>query len=133
MPAIEDAGAAAVYWVLYYACVVYLLITFALFAYVVYSSRIHKYYFLWPVKLLKVMLSVLEWILFVPMMSCFVSMLKCEKGYQFIDTSMVCFGGMHIVFFGFSVLLILVLLVLSLLIATFFCSSQLEPSDAFSA
>ncbi len=132
LPAIEDAKSASFFWILYFAGVAVISIIICLFVYTIYSLAIKKFYFLWPVNLLKGALTILYWILFLPFMEAFLSVFSCVNGHHKIDTSMQCYQGVHIFFVVFSFVFMFLLLGITVLSALFYNESQPIQEDAFS-
>jgi len=131
LPAIESSKSASFFWILYFLGASVITIIIGLFIYTIYSLAIKKFYFLWPVNLLKGSLTILYWILFNPIMEAFLAVFKCENGYHTIDTTMQCYQGTHIFFIIFSVIFIILLLLVAVLAALFYNETQPIQEDAF--
>ncbi len=132
IPAIESNGSSSFFWILYFFGIAVITVILGLFAYTVYSLSIKKFYFLWPVNLLKEALTLLYWILFLPFTEAFLEIFKCENGYNKIDTSMECLNGIHIFFVVLSIVFLILLVSITVLVALFYNETQPVQEDAFS-
>jgi len=73
IPAIEKAGSAFAYWVLFFFGIAYLLFMTALLVYMNFFLNNRKYYSEGIVKLLRVMIILLNWVFYMPFFESFLS------------------------------------------------------------
>ena len=106
------------------------MIVLILFAYVILSTQIGKFYFIWPVNLLRGHLNLFNWILFSPLMEVLISIFKCEDGKNKIVQTMNCYEGIHVFFVVLSIIIILLLLLIILLSTFLYRETQLSQTDS---
>ena len=124
IPAIEDNQSSSFFWVLYFFAISVIIIIILSFIYMIYSISKNSFYFVWPIILLKELLTLIYWILFNPFMEAFMSMFKCDNGMNKIVTSLNCFSGIHIFYILLSLFFIIFLCLIALLALFFYSDSQ---------
>ncbi len=130
-PMIEDNQSVSFFWILYFFAVFVIVAIIGLIIYTIYSLSINKFYFLWPVNLLKTSLTFMYWVLFIPFMEVFMAIFRCENGHHLIDSSLQCYQGMHIFFVVFSLIFVLLLLIICSITALFYNETQPIQEEAF--
>ncbi len=131
-PAIESAGNVSAYWTFQYVFLALIVIYILQGLYVGYSLHIGKFFFDFPVKLLRNMSSVFFWVLLDPFVETFVSIFSCENGRHIVDTSLTCWTGIHLFYcFLFTFALVLFIMI-GLLISIFYNESRPNAIDALS-
>ena len=147
LPTIQKSKSASFYWILYFfgnslpsiqithsliiiIGIVQVIFIIALFIYTNYSLKIKKFYFVWPVNLLKGELVFLYWALFNPFFECFINIFNCEDKRHYIDSSLVCYEGLHIFFVVLSIIFIILLFFICFLTALFYNETQPVQEDA---
>jgi len=131
MPVIQSTGSATFYWLLYFAGMGIVILIISIIAFIQYSIVIKKFYFSWPVKLLRPMLLFLLWIFYTPLLESFVSMFRCREGVHYIVSNMECFSGVHIAFGILSIIFSIFLFVICLFICLLYNETQPVVDDAF--
>lgn len=119
MPAIEHSENGTVYWIVYFFGVGYIGVVVCLSAYAVHSVSAMGVHALWPIALLKELLTLLHWALYGPFMEAFVGVFKCSGSVNKLDTSIKCYEGVHIFFVIFSIIMALLLFTIVVLCALF--------------
>jgi hypothetical protein len=91
------------YWLISFGLIVILIIYLLLLVYVDYSIKIEKFYFMLPIKLLRIASSLIFWVFSMPIIETFVAIFSCislndgtNNTYHVIDNSLQCWGGLHI-------------------------------------
>ena len=96
-----------------------------------YSIKIDKFYFVFPLKIMRYLSSFFFWVFMMPIIEIFISVFSCSNGHHIVDTSLLCWQGMHIFYcILFSVALIIYFLIF-LLISFFYNESRPYHTDAF--
>ena len=120
------------YWVIAYCFILFLLCYFLQLIYIDYSIKIEKFYFTFPIKMLRFSSSFIFWVLLQPIIEVFISIFSCENEKHIVDRDMNCWQGIHLFYIGlFSVCLISVVTI-ALLISFFYNESRPYHTDAFS-
>ena len=130
-PTIEQNKSVSFFWILYFFGVAVIVVVIALIVYTIYSLSINKFYFMWPVNLLKASLTFMYWVLFIPFMEVFMGIFRCENGNHYIDTSLQCYQGLHIFFVVFSIFFMILLLIICAITALFYNETQPVQEEAF--
>lgn len=91
-----------------------------------------KYYANLVVKLLRVKILLLYWILYQPFFESFISIMNCSNGYHYLDTSLACFSGIYIFYFVLCVIFLILLFTTSILIAMLYNETQPVQEDCLS-
>lgn len=102
-----------------------------LFIYCVYSAIINKFYFKWPLYTLSLLLTVIFWIFYIPLLEILLGVFRCENNHLIGDKLTECYSGVHIFFIVLSVILSIILLAILTLIPFFYNDSQLNQHDTF--
>jgi hypothetical protein len=66
------------------------------------------------------MIILLQWVFYLPFFEVFLSIMRCDKGVHYMDSSLTCFQGVHIFLFVVCVLFLIILFSVSLLFAMLF-------------
>ena len=66
----------------------YLIVMMALLIYMNYFLKNTKHYVEAVVRLLRIMILLLYWVFYMPFFETFISILNCENGYHYLDTSL---------------------------------------------
>jgi hypothetical protein len=85
--AINDSGSTFFYWALIIFGILYLVAILALLFYMNYFLKNRKHYSENVVKLLQYMILLLYWVFYMPFYESFISILRCQDGYHYIDHS----------------------------------------------
>lgn len=99
--------------------------------YIDYSIKIDKFYFTFPIKLLRYQSSFMFWILLHPITECFIAIFSCNNGVHIIDSTLVCWQGMHIFYTILLSICLLLYFIIFLLISFFYNESRPYHTDAF--
>ena len=124
IPAIEKSGSAFAYWGLMIFGVVYLIFMSALLVYMNFFLQKRKYYSEGIVKLLRVMIILLNWVFYMPFFESFLSITLCNNGIHYIDTSLVCWEGVHIFILVFAMIFLIILFVNNIIIGMLYNETQ---------
>lgn len=97
-----------VFIIVFYVCISIVVLMIANLIYVIISVLRKKFAFVWPLRTLRSVASVIVTILFMPMFEVFLSMLQCSTNSDAIqissyDSSLVCWQGAHIVHVIFAI------------------------------
>ena len=129
LPGIKMGNMIGLYWIVYisgkfiyyiyiyiYIGILQILVFMCLMGYIRYSSKRGTNYqsMEWPRELMKSNIPLFYWVLFNPMYEACIFVLKCEDDHHYIDTSMKCFEGIHI-------LLVIISIIFSLLLVITIC------------
>ncbi len=90
-------NAPELYWFFQYIFVIITLTYIAILGFIDYSVRIRKFYFLFPVQLLRRLSLVFYYLLLVPIVDFVVSLYECENDTHVI-ADMACWTGVHIAY-----------------------------------
>ena len=131
MPAIQDNNSGTFYGIVFFLAITYIVIVIVLLVYTIFSIAYKKFYFYWPLDLLKIALTFLQWILFIPFFEVFLVAFSCVGGYHIIDTSLQCYQGFHIVYVVLSSIFMVFLFSITILTAVFTNETQHIPENAF--
>jgi hypothetical protein len=131
-PEIQATGNGVYYWLSAFILVAILVIYILFMIYVDYSIKIEKFYFNFPVSLLRYSNIFLYWILQQPIVEIFISIYSCQDGFLVADQTLQCWGGMHIFYCILFSICLLLYIVLFLLISSFYNESRPYHTDAFS-
>lgn len=133
MGAINETGSVFFYWVLMLFGVLYLLIIIALLLFMNYFLNNRKHYSSPVVLLLRVMITLMFWIFYLPFFESFISIVRCNAdGTHYLDGSLVCFQGLHIFFFVVCMIFLAVLFSINLIFAMLYNETQPVQEDALS-
>ena len=133
LPAISSARSTFFYWCLLFAGIAYLLLMLLLLAYMNWFLKHRKHYMEQAVKLLRVMILLMYWVLYMPFFESFISIFKCDAhGKHYLDSSMDCFQGIHIFFFVLCLVFLVLLVLLNLIIALLYNETQPVQEDCLS-
>jgi len=115
-----------------FACI-YLLIMIGLLVFMNHFLQHRKLYVEQVVKLLRIMIILMSWIFYLPFFEVFLSIIKCnENGTHYLDSSMVCFQGLHIFFFVVCIIFLVILFSISIVVAMLFNETQPVQEDVLS-
>jgi len=115
--AINEARSVFFYWGLMFFGIFYLVAMMALFVYMNYFLKNRKHYVEQVVRLLRVMILLLYWIFFMPFYESFISIVNCEDGVHYLDTSVTCYQGIHIFYVVLCFIFLVLLFTLNIIIA----------------
>jgi len=80
--------------------VLYLLAIIGLLLFMNYFLKNKNHYSSPVVQLLRVMITLMFWVFYLPFFESFISIVRCNAdGTHYMDSSLVCFQGLHIFFF----------------------------------
>ncbi len=130
LPTIQAGNRASFYWMLYFAGVAVTLSIIGLFIYLHCSLSVKKFYFTWPVNLLRGFLVLLYWVFYSPVFESLLSIFRCQGGRHFIDNSLVCYEAAHIFFMVISVIFSILIFLICFLNALVYQETQPVPEDA---
>ena len=131
-PKLEESKNQSYYLAFGYVIIsVIFLYIFAL-VYIYFSLRVRKFYFIFPVKYVKLMSWMFYWVLLNPIIETLVSILYCENGRHIVAVEMECWTGIHIFHVFTFILAILLFLPIILLITCLFNISGSYSTDAMS-
>lgn len=122
--AINKAGSVFFYWVLMFFGIFYLITMIGLLIYMNYFLKNKKHYVEHVVKLLRIMILLLYWIFYMPFFESFISILNCVDGVHYLDSSVVCFSGIHIFYFVLCIIFLILLFSISIIIAMLYNETQ---------
>ena len=84
----------------------------------------------WPRELIKANIPLFYWVLFSPMYEANIFIFKCEDGHHYIDTSMACYEGYHIILIVISIIFSILLISSLHLFDLFLQNTHPNPEDA---
>ena len=131
IPAIEDSKNTSMFWSVYIIVSVVVFIITILFIYTILCPYNNQRYFTLIINFLREILTLVYWILYAPFMETYMTIFKCEDGNLKIDSSIVCYEGMHIFFVTHSLIFSIILLTLLVLISFFFNETQPVIENSF--
>lgn len=73
----EDGGSAIYYWIMAYALIIILIFYYLILLFIDYSIKIGKFYFLFPIKLVRYCSSYIFWVFMMPIIDIFISIFSC--------------------------------------------------------
>lgn len=125
-----ESGDPVYYWLVAYG-LIFILITYIIqLIYIDYSIKIEKFYFIFPIKIMRYFSSLIFWVLMMPIIEIFISIFSCENGLHVVDESVECWSGLHIFYcILFSISLIGYFIVF-MLISFFYNESRPYHTDA---
>jgi len=132
LPALENSKNTRLYVTVIICMVVFLALYIFQIIYIDYSITMNKFYFTFPIGLVRIMSSVLFWILITPITETMVSVFYCNNDYHSIMTSTECWTGIHFFYIVLCMIGLLLLSVISLLIALFYNETRLDSIDCLS-
>jgi hypothetical protein len=91
-----------------------------------------KYYTENVVIILRYMVLLLYWVFYMPLFEAFISIIRCNDGHHYLDTSITCFQGLHIFYIVLCLIFLLILVSLSVIIALFYNENQPVQEDCLS-
>jgi len=97
--------------------ITYCVFLIVLLVYMNYFLQNRKYYVEGVVKLLRVMIILLYWVFYMPFFESFLSIVRCEGGRHYLDTSIQCWQGLHIFLFILCLFFLILLFAYNLIIA----------------
>lgn len=89
-PLLENAHSAIYYLITGYLFIVILLVYIMMLIYIDYSIKIDKFYFIFPLQLMRYLSSFIYWVLMLPIIETFISIYSCDNGYHIVMTTMHC-------------------------------------------
>lgn len=125
------ASSGLYYWVLAYFFIFFMVIYVGSLIYIDYSIKIEKFYFVFPIKVLRYLSTFIQWILLQPIVEVFISIFSCENGYHVMDTKLQCWTGMHIFYCILFSICLMIYVMVFLLISFFYNESRPYHTDAF--
>lgn len=130
--AININGSVFFYWVLIIFGILYLLTMIGLLIFMNFFLKNRRYYSENTVVLLRYMVLLLYWVFFLPFYEAFISILRCHDGHHYLDTSIACYQGLHIVLIAICIVFLFLLVSISLVIALFYNETQPIQEDCLS-
>jgi hypothetical protein len=128
---IEQSGQPIYYWILAYLAIFVMISYFILLVYIDYSIKIEKFFFIFPIKLIRYFSSFIFWILIIPFIQVFASIFSCNNGYHSVVTSLECWTGIHIFYCILFTISVIGYVIVFILIAFFYNESRPYHTDAF--
>eukprot|EP00826_Nyctotherus_ovalis_P033025 TRINITY_DN2662_c0_g1_i1.p1 TRINITY_DN2662_c0_g1~~TRINITY_DN2662_c0_g1_i1.p1 ORF type:complete len:366 (-),score=40.85 TRINITY_DN2662_c0_g1_i1:22-1119(-) len=132
LPALESVESTGLYLTVLFCMVTFLLLYILQIIFIDYSIGINKFYFTFPVKLVRNMSSILFWILTIPMTETMVSIFDCKDNYHKVMTGTKCWNGVHLFYAVLSIICLLLFLAIVLLIVFFYNETRLDCTDCLS-
>jgi hypothetical protein len=126
-----ESGAAMYYWIISFILIFILILYFFQLIYIDYSIKIGKFYFLFPIKLVRYSSSFIFWVFMMPIIEIFVSIFSCHDGYHIIDHTVECWSGLHIFYCILFTISLFCYFGIFLMIAFFYNESRPYHTDAF--
>ena len=130
-PALESSKSVTNYWLVFYMICPLMLLYIAMMVYMNYSLKIGKFYFVLPIKVLRLLNSLLFWVGIMPITDMLSSIYKCSGGHHIIVTDMICWEGIHILYIIIFTLLLTFFILVLFLIALFFNEANPYSTDMF--
>ena len=86
-PLIENEAEASpiYYWIMAYMLIIILILYYIILVFIDYSIKIGKFYFLFPIKIVRYCSTFIFWVLMMPIINTFISIFSCVDGYHYID------------------------------------------------
>lgn len=126
-----ESGSAMYYWIVAYVLILILILYFFQLIYIDYSIKIGKFYFLFPIKLVRYCSSFIFWVFMMPIIDVFVSIFSCHDGYHIVDHTVECWAGLHIFYCILFTISLFAYFVVFHMIAFFYNESRPYHTDAF--
>jgi hypothetical protein len=131
--AINSSGSVFFYWALMLFAVLYLVTMIFLLLFMNYFLKNPKHYSGTVVQLLRIMITLMFWIFYLPFFESFVSIVRCNgDGTHYLDSSLVCFQGLHIFFFVVCMIFLTILFSINLIFSMLFNETQPIQDDSLS-
>jgi hypothetical protein len=83
-PLIENSKTDIYYYIAGFGFIFILLIYILMLIYIDYSIKIDKFYFVFPLKVMRYLSSFLFWALMLPIIEIFISVFSCSGGYHIV-------------------------------------------------
>ena len=115
--AISVSGSVFFYWTLMFFGVFYIFSMIVLLLYMNYFLKNKKHYVEHVVRLLRIMILLMYWILYMPFFESFISIFNCEDGIHYIDKSITCFQGIHIFYVVICTISLVLLFFINIIVA----------------
>lgn len=131
-PLIENSHSNIYYLIAAYLFVFIMVVYLLTLIYIDYSIKISKFYFIFPLQMMRYLSSIIYWVLMFPIIEVFISIYSCERGNHIVMTTVPCWSGMHIFYCILFSVCLLLYFVIFLLIAFFYNESRPYHTDAFS-
>jgi len=128
-PAVETTENKTLYLTLMFGIGVFFLLYIGQLVYVAYSVAVGKFYFTFPIQLLRNMSSILLWVLIIPITEILISIFACTNGHHRVMVNDECWSGSHIFYCIYSVFVFIVFLIISTLIAVLYNEFQPDSKD----
>ena len=97
---------------------VYILVMIGLLAFMNYFLRNRKHYTDQVVVALRVMVILMYWVFYQPFFESFISIVNCHAdGTHYLDTSLVCYQGIHIFILVMCIIFLALLFSVNIVIA----------------
>lgn len=78
---LESAADPVYYWIVAYCLIIVLFMYIVQLVYIDYSIKIEKFYFIFPIKIMRYLSSFIFWVLMMPIIEIFISIFSCSDGY----------------------------------------------------
>lgn len=130
VPAIEENGSVFFYWAVYAFASFTIATLICCLAYIACCVSRNHFPYTWPVHYLRETLLIAHWVLVSPFCDIYLSIFKCKNDFHKIDTSIKCYGGLHIFLIVLSLVLCLLLVSLTAAASLFHREILLNENDA---
>jgi hypothetical protein len=126
------------YKIVFYLCVILVLLVVINIAYVSYSFSRNRVDSVWPLKILRSVVSFIVTVLFMPFFDILTSMLECEekvdsqgltKIVNHYAPNLVCWKGEHYVHATFAIIADVIFVIICLVVYIFFYESNSSTKD----
>lgn len=129
-PGIKQVESKQMYWIVQYVLLALVVVYVMQAVYVSYCIRVGKFFFEFPVNVLRELSCLFIWILLIPVAEMFFSILRCESGYHEVDTGLKCWHGIHIFYCILFLISLAVFLAINFAIAILFNESRPRSADS---
>jgi hypothetical protein len=83
-PLIENSGTTIYYLIAAYLFIFIMVVYILTLIYIDYSIKINKFYFIFPLQMMRYLSSLIYWVLMLPIIEVFISIYSCDHSYHII-------------------------------------------------
>ena len=129
-PILENTGSSIYYYISAFGLIIILVLYILTLVYIDYSIKIDKFYFILPIKVLGYTSIFIYWIFMMPIIEIFAAIFSCENGLHVIDSTLVCWSGIHIFYCILFSISLVGYFVVFILVSFFYNESRPYHTDA---